>query len=66
MVGYVTKADITQLVQQQLHIELPPSQILMDGHISVFGTFRVPLNLRTARGKQVELKLEVSKVRSMR
>ncbi len=66
MVGVVSKDNVAQLVLEQLHIELPPSQILMDSHISQFGNFRVPLNLRTSRGKQVELRLEVRKVRKMR
>ncbi len=66
MVGQVSKADIAELVRQQLHIELPPTQILMDSAIRQYGSFRVPTNLRTTRGKQVELKLEVNKVRKMR
>jgi ribosomal protein L9 len=66
MLGVVSKDHVAQLVLEQLHIELPPSQILMDGNITQFGHFRVPLNLRSSRGKQVELRLEVHKVRRTR
>lgn len=66
MVGTVTKFDIVKAVAGQLHIELPEPLILMEQPITGFGTFKVPLNLRTKDDEQVELTVSVTYVKRIR
>ena len=47
MVGSVTAWDILTASERQYGIRLHESHLLMEGPITAFGTFKVPLNLRT-------------------
>lgn len=65
MIGRVTAEHLVHCVAQQLKIDLPQELVLMhhDQPINQFGSFRVPLNLRSADGGQVELAVTVQKTR---
>jgi len=66
MSGSVSAWDVQEAVARQLHIRLHDSHLLMDSPITGFGTFKVPLNLRTLDDKQVELTVVVKSVRFIR
>jgi len=65
MVGAVRPEDVSSLVERQLRIALPPQLVMLDRPITDFGEFKVPLNLAGPDGQQVELRVNVLKVRRL-
>ncbi|KIZ05144.1 hypothetical protein MNEG_2816 [Monoraphidium neglectum] len=65
MINSVGRRTIAAAVRDQLHIHLPWDVIMLDGPITEYGEFKVPLNLAAPDGQQVELELEVIKTRRM-
>lgn len=66
MEGTVTKFDIAKAVALQLRVELHESLILMDHPIDGFGQYKVPLNLRNPSDEQIELTVNVNRVKNLR
>ncbi|MEW5315395.1 MAG: hypothetical protein WDW38_006828 [Sanguina aurantia] len=66
MLQPITAKQIQVTTQLQLGIALHPSHLLMDAPITAFGTYKIPLNLRTKEGVQVELTVNVRAVRRTR
>lgn len=59
--GRVDTAAILAAVRRQLGIGLDASHVLADAPIDTFGSYKVPLNLRTLEGQQVELTVHVDR-----
>lgn len=66
MLEPITAKQIQATMQLQLGIALDPSHLLMDAPITGFGTYKIPLNLRTKEGVQAELTVNVRAVRRTR
>lgn len=50
---------ITRAVARQLKVQLPESCVLMsEDEITAYGTYMIPLNLRDADNKQIEIKVD--------
>ena len=47
MRGSVTAWDVLTATERQYGVRLHESHLMMDAPITTFGTFKVPLNLRT-------------------
>jgi hypothetical protein len=41
MVGRVGPRDVSALVARQLHVDLPPALVMLEGGITDFGEFKV-------------------------
>jgi ribosomal protein L9 len=52
-----------QAAERQYGVRLHESHLFVDGPITSFGTFKIPLNLRTKDDVQVELTVAVNRVR---
>jgi hypothetical protein len=59
----VTAHQLRLYAAKQLHVDLPRELIMMDdaSPITQYGSYKVPLNLRTRQGQQVELSVQVDK-----
>ncbi len=53
MLGSVTAWDVMRAAERQYGVVLHESHLMMDGPITAFGTFKVPLNLRTKEDRSV-------------
>ncbi|GAX82924.1 hypothetical protein CEUSTIGMA_g10351.t1 [Chlamydomonas eustigma] len=65
MVGTVTSWDIVKAALIQGGVQLDVSHLMMSQPISAFGTYKVPLNLRTRDDRQVELTVIVNSVKQI-
>lgn len=63
MAGVVTAHHLRLYAAKQLQVDLPRELIMMDDSspITQYGSYKVPLNLRTPQGQQVELSVQVNK-----
>lgn len=57
----VDAVAIVNAVAKQMRITLDPQQVVMTQPIAAYGSYMVPLNLRTAANKQIELGVLVAK-----
>ncbi|KAI8474843.1 MAG: hypothetical protein J3K34DRAFT_517923 [Monoraphidium minutum] len=65
IVGPVGARTLAAAAARQLGVALPEGLIMLEGPISDFGEFKVPLNLAGPDGRQIELKVDVIKARRM-